>query len=288
MAQIFHGAGRANSSLTLVTDGARRRKISCYETPVTWNLPDNPIKTYERNPLAAVVVQLRFHPILKIVELMPKFQDAIRGRFPAYAQIESQVVDLGPSGAMQFRSGFAHQFKAQHEATAVSLAEDSFSIEYKGHQSRTALLDDLRLVLEAMKLFVPVHSTRLGLRYINIIRRDQIATDLSKDVQWADLLSEKVYDVPGGIASQGPRTRYAIEVTAPREPGSMTLRYGLLDANLGGPGPVEHFRFDTDRFVEREVPLEDIEKLVAAFCDDIYLAFRWAAGPTLIEWMGKS
>jgi hypothetical protein len=64
----------------------------------------------------------------------------------------------------------------------------------------------------------------------------------------------------------------------------MTLRYGAItDAST----KMQHFRLDTDRFLEGHFPLSDVEALLKLFSEDIFQVFMTAAGPALLEWMGK-
>lgn len=45
---------------------------------MTWVLQKAPRQTFRRNSLAVVILQLRFHPILKVAERIPDFHDSGR------------------------------------------------------------------------------------------------------------------------------------------------------------------------------------------------------------------
>jgi hypothetical protein len=62
----------------------------------------------------------------------------------------------------------------------------------------------------------------------------------------------------------------------------MTVKYGLL---LARGARDQHFRLDTDRFVEGPVKIGEVPGLLERFSDDIFQVFMMAAGPKLIEWM---
>ena len=53
---------------------------------MSWRLPEHDLHTYPRNPLVAVVAQLRFDPILKIADRVADFQDRVRARFPKFEE----------------------------------------------------------------------------------------------------------------------------------------------------------------------------------------------------------
>lgn len=42
---------------------------------MTWNVPAQPHKVFERNPLVAVIVELRFFPILKLPDKIADVQE---------------------------------------------------------------------------------------------------------------------------------------------------------------------------------------------------------------------
>lgn len=235
--------------------------------------------------LAAVVVQLRFHPILKIEESYAEFQEKLRSRFPGYEAVETQTfemrIDPQSSPASFVRSARAHRFLAVDEPTVAALDSTAVSIEYAAHRERATLIKDFSIVLDALKSYGPV-PVRLGLRYVNIIDRRKLEQRFGDVASWSELLTPAFATVPGGVASVDPSTNYLAEITAPRDPGKMTVKYGILTT----PGGKEqHFRLDTDRFIEGNVKIEEIPVLLERFSDDIYQVFVMAAGPKLIKWM---
>jgi len=107
-------------------------------------------------------------------------------------------------------------------------------------------------------------------------------THFVDEIPWTELLTPAFATVPGGLAAIDATTNYLADVTAPREPGKMTVKYGLLMAR---GAKEQHFRLDTDRFVEGPVKIEEVSELLERFSDDIFQVFKMAAGPKLIEWM---
>ena len=256
-----------------------------YATIVGWTLTEHQLKTFGKNTLATVVVQLRFHPILKTTEHYADFQEKLRPRFPGYDAVETQMFEMsfgptsGPAGVV--RSEKAHRFLAVDEPTVAALDTTSVSIEYAAHKERATLINDFTLVLDALKPYGPV-PVRLGLRYVNIIEQTKLMAHFGAEIPWSELLTPTFATVPGGLASIDTSTNYLADVTAPRDPGKMTVKYGLLMARGAKD---QHFRLDTDRFVEGTVKIGEVPGLLERFSDDIFQVFMMAAGPKLIEWM---
>ena len=250
-----------------------------------WTLAKHPVKTFRKNTLATVVVQLRFHPILKIAEHYADFQEKLRPRFPGYEAVEAQTIDFnlasaaGPAAFV--RTERVHRFSAIDEPMVAVLDTTSVSIEYAAHKERATLLDDFKLVLKALQAHAPV-PVRLGLRYVNLIDPKKLATHPGVELPWSELLTPQFAAVPGGLASIDETTNYLAEVTAPLTRGKMTVKYGLLRPRGAQD---QHFRLDTDRFVEGTIGIEEVPDLLEQFSDDIFQVFMMAAGPKLIEWM---
>ncbi len=235
--------------------------------------------------LATVVVQLRFHPILKTGEHYADFQERLRPRFPGYEALETQMFEMSfgpqPSPAGVVRSERVHRFLAVDEPTIAALNTTSVSIEYAAHKERATIIEDFALVLDALRAYGPV-PIRLGLRYVNIIEQHRLVVHSSDEIPWSELLTPAFATVPAGLATIDSSTNYLAEVTAPRDPGKMTVKYGFLVAR-GAKN--QHFRLDTDRFVEGPVEIDAVPALLERFSDDIFQVFMMAAGPKLIEWM---
>lgn len=248
-----------------------------------WDLPQHSHETYTRNPLDTVVWQLRFHPILRIPEQVARFQETIRGRFPGFQEMEGQAVDVqlqsaGP--ALNVRRQRGYVFRSHSESCILSLSRDSISLTEQQHRSRSEFLDDVQYSLDALiAIYAPIASTRIGLRYLNRVDRDVVSKELNSAVSWPDLVNDQFFRQP--LVQPDDDTRFYSEVTSPMEPGTMTLRYGLVSD--GAPNP--RFRIDVDRSIENQVDLGTHASQLKTFADDIYSVFRAAAGDALLDWM---
>jgi uncharacterized protein (TIGR04255 family) len=258
---------------------------------VTWLLKKAPAQTFRRNSLATVIMQLRFHPILKVTERIADFQERVRPRFPGFDEVETQTIEITPNGLGEVRKETAHRFHAVAEPAKVALSTSAVSIEYGAHRSREVLLGDAETVLSALEAvyapYAPIVPKRLGIRYVNLISQDRIASDLERSVSWRDLLTQNFSQVPGRVAELDDVTTFLVEVTSPCDRGRMTVRYGIVPSTAAAPPPERKFRLDTDRYVEGSFRFDEIRALASGFVDDIFQVFMTAAGPVLLEWMDQ-
>jgi uncharacterized protein (TIGR04255 family) len=248
-----------------------------------WQLPNAAQKTYAQNPLKTVVWQLRFHPILKVPERVPEFQERVRSRFPRYQVVEGQKVDvrmLPAAPSFQMRRETSFLFGSADNLTTISLGREAISITENHHRSRDHLVEAVEHALEALAgARVDVRPTRLGLRYVNLIDREIIERDLRRSVGWQDLVNSRFLQLP--YVDLDDATTFYSEVTSTKEPGAMTLRFGLLSD--GGLPPM--FRLDADRYDEHTESVGSIVPSIREFAADIFAVFQRAAGHVLLEWM---
>lgn len=84
------------------------------------------------------------------------------------------------------------------------------------------------------------------------------------------------------MADPDDKTGFVTELSSGFPRGTMTLRYGFLhDAQR----KVTQFRLDTDRFIDRDFDVGEVQTLLDGFSTDIFQVFIAAAGPQLLAWM---
>ncbi len=247
-----------------------------------WQLPRYERRTYPRNPLEAVIVQLRFDPILKIRDQVAEFQDGVRHRFPKFEEQITQSFEINPIAGVRTRQEPELRFRTTDASGTVFLSTHAVAMESRAHIERDALLEDFGIVLKALRAtYDPISPLRLGLRYLNILDRRRIQEDLGIEVSWSDLVAEDFIRVPCGLAELTGMA-FGAELTGEIDGGRMTLRYGMVQEEHG-----DRFRLDIDRFDEAEIEMDAVPDLLAAYAGDIYSVFRSAARPRLLEWMER-
>lgn len=249
---------------------------------MTWTLPDTEHRKFERNPLVAVVVQLRFHPILKIADKIADFQERVRPQFPVFLEGSNEVVSIKSPNDVEVKSERQFLFKTTDESCSITLSISAIAVENRKHVGHEAFLEEVRMALDSLiAVYAPIAPHRLGMRYINILDRVKIGEDLEREVRWQDLVSEEFLRMPAAMTDLD-QTLFANEVSSPVGDGALTLRYGLL------PGPSEgttQFRFDLDRYVDGSFDVGTAMDKLLTFTGDLYAPFDQMIAPSLVEWM---
>jgi uncharacterized protein (TIGR04255 family) len=247
-----------------------------------WTIPRQKHTVFQRNPLVAVVVELRFYPILKVAEKIAEFQDLVRTTFPAFQDVTRQVVDLQPAGPVEVRNERMFNFMKADASSTLSLATSTLMVESRRHERREHYMSDMAVGIEALtKVCGPVTTTRLGLRYVDLIDKELIERELSRKTTWQKLVAEPFLAVPTGHADLND-TNFACEVASTMPSGGgQTVRYGLA---IDGDKKVK-FRLDVDRFIDQPGDVEKIVDRLASLADDTFAVFVAAMGPDLRAWM---
>lgn len=250
---------------------------------MTWNINNYKKKVYNRNPLENVVFQLRFHPILKIEDKIPDFQECIRDEYPIYQIKKQKTLMFDPVGNIEGeRQENRFQFLKEDKNSLITIGTVSLSIDELNHKSSKDLLKNAELALNSLvKVYSPIKTVRLGLRYINSIDKDVISKDINKALDWDDLISEPFINIPKKIVDL-TNTRFYNEITSDLKKGSLTLRNGLL---LDPNSKKLMFKIDIDRYFEYSYPIEETIKLLKTFSDDIYDLFSNSIKNSMEDWM---
>src|SRR6266487_484530 len=116
-------------------------------------------EVYQRNPLAEVVAQLRFAPILRVdAELPATFQDGIREMYPRYRPpgpadipqpVQRMMQELGAFGAPNMLR--QHSFGSQDGQWEIILTRESLVTKtkmYRGWQDFELRLHQVRAAFE--------------------------------------------------------------------------------------------------------------------------------------------
>jgi len=249
-----------------------------------WTLPQTEHETFRRNPLVAVIAQLRFHPILKVPDRISDFQEAVRQRFPGFTEATTRDFNFQPPFGIELREGKEFQFRSTSGLSSLTLGTGALALEARRHTSRADFFAGFEVAVAALEaVYSPINPIRLGLRYVNSIDLESIGRDLDAKLAWNDLVDGKFLKLPGDLANLDG-TLFAVEVNSTIADGKLTLRSGLLQSPPDGQVT---FRLDFDRYLEGDLAAGEAMPRLRRFSDDIYALFRCAAGPRLLEWMQR-
>lgn len=167
--------------------------------------PEVPRVIYQKNPLDQVICQLRFPPILKIdAEIPAKFQDRIREYFPNYSETSELKIEFSQGKKqsvppeiirqMLQSSGIKnYEFLSEDGLWKINLTRTFIALTANKYQRWEQFKEKLILPLDALiELYSPSYFSRIGLRYVNIIKRSGLELT---DVNWNELLKPYVLGI---------------------------------------------------------------------------------------------
>jgi uncharacterized protein (TIGR04255 family) len=252
------------------------------------DFPEAKRVVYSKNPLAEVIVQLQFAPILKIDSEPPAaFQDLIRLEYPRYSlaaannpipanappQIRNVIQSMG------FRSGPArHLFEAEDRHWQVALTRQTLELRTRVYRRWEEFCErghKLRVAFE--QTYKPGFYVRLGLRYVDVIRRSLLNL---ADVPWSELLNPYV---AGELSAPELATRIdavSRELHCSLEGNNcyLTLRTGIAQTD---PDKEPCFLIDSDFHTHKRTEIADVENILDTFNRASGRLFRWSIKPRL-------
>lgn len=164
--------------------------------------PDKKRIIYKNNPLDQVVCQIRFPSILKIESEAPSdFQEIIRKKFPKYREkfewsfslqnpMKGNLAPDNISDAAKQSTSKNHEFSTKNNDWKINLTRSFLALSTKNYLRWEEFLKILLFGIDALnKVYKPMNYSRVGLRYIDIIKRSVL--NLTSD-PWSELLNSSI------------------------------------------------------------------------------------------------
>ena len=246
--------------------------------------PDAKRVIYEKNPLDKVICQLRFPPILKIDTKVPdEFQDRIRDSFPEFS--EKAVIKLPifksaqkdtPAELLQSITPTGnknYEFSSEDKVWTINLTRTFIALSTKEYKRREDFRAHLDAPLQAfIEIYRPSIFSRVGLRYIDIIRRSELNLD---NIPWDELIEPRALWLLGSSeVNKNIRSFQAqCEIELEDENSIARVITGLVD---GQEPDEECFMIDTDFYTTKKTAIIDV---------DDKLEFFHTQGSRLIQWL---
>lgn len=263
--------------------------VTTIENPLTDPVPvEVPLPNA---PLERVIAQVRFSPILKIVQrdFITAFQESIRAAYPSLEHDQTQLLTLGPEGMVPKESSIRWRFIDASGEWTVSLAPDFVAIETRRYTSRADFFARFLVVLEQVREhFQPGLTERVGVRYIDRIEADgldEISTLVRPEVAG-------VLPTPVRSAAVHALAEHIFEVDGAR----LLARWGILRARRTvDPAAIEpidepSWLLDLDMFKVAKRPFDPAAILAEArgYSERLYCFFRWAVTDAFLVRYGGS
>jgi uncharacterized protein (TIGR04255 family) len=165
--------------------------------------PETQRVIYQKNPLDQVICQLRFPPILKIdTEIPAIFQEKIRKDFPNFTETKLEIplnatgkIPIDISSILQSSGTKNHEFSSEDGSWKINLTRTFLAITSNDYSRWENFVDKINLPLSALiEVYSPGYFSRVGLRYINIIKRSSLDLD---NVDWNDLIKPYILGILG-------------------------------------------------------------------------------------------
>jgi len=245
------------------------------------NFPSKSDVQLENAPLAEVVCQVRFPPILRISAEEPTaFQERIRDAFPLVDLEHAFVLRVPGPGAKETPSAepkaSIYRFHTPDKQTTISLAADFYAVSTTAYTHWRDFARVLGMVHEAaVQVYRPAYATRIGLRYINRLTLQSTGCQTI-----ADLLSVLRAKLTAPIRNPawGEAVEMHCRLVLPNGPARLTM--GTVFETQGDEPA---FVLDLDYFEEGRLDLGGLIERCARYNEVIYRAFRWAIREDKLE-----
>lgn len=243
---------------------------------------------YGKNPLIEVTLQVRFPRFLPIETEPPsEFQKHVIEQFPIYEQRQVFQISLNVGGAGSERSdvhGKMHAFQSSDQNATIVLASDSLSVSCSKYRSWEEFIP---VVAHALKAFRATYQlpilTRVGLRYVNVIARDDLGLSAYK---WSDLLKPHIAGGFLGTAldENDVLSKTSILTVQLLHGDRVLLRHGMVTQNQTKKIA---YLIDSDFFNEeqRDAGLDTTLEIAGRLHTNSGRLFRWCISDTLHEAM---
>ncbi len=261
------------------------RQIPYTEMESSLPFPDSKRVIFNKNPLAEVICQLRFPPVLEIVSKDPAdFQNDIRGEYPLYVREEAaglpkEVADLlGRLPIPRAVDEVTHKFSTEDGGRTISLTREFVAVTEKAYRHWEGFrheVDQAKVALE--KWYKPAFYSRLGLRYRDVIRRSDMGIE---DEPWESLVKPAVIGLLGepGIRD---KIRNANCVTLVDLSDHIPGGVARIQNGLASQDGEEVYVVDVDFFTEERSPSDGVVGVLDGFNRLAGNLFRWAITPKL-------
>ncbi len=242
---------------------------------MTWRIQHVEHQQFTRNPLDSVVGQLSFHPVLKLRDCIPDIQEQIRATFPRFSEGVHRHVIFDTAGNATVQEHPQFVFRDTQNDWRIALRMDSLIVLCNRHESHHKFARVFNLVADSVSASVELIGTRFGLRYINMIDRNQLGDMHDSPIDWKKIVNSRF--LPSEFDLDLENAHFLTEIDAQMADGNMVVRHGIVEQNK--------YRIDLDRYHEFAVSPEETPDVIESFSQDIFSLFYAMAGPKLLEWM---
>ena len=261
--------------------------------------PSSQREIYAVNPLNEVVCQIRYPAVLEISATSPaQFQNAIRDTYPWYEEQKSsgglpsvglpkEVADfLATMPFPPIGQSLEHHFSAEDRSRSISLTQEFIAVIEHQYTKWEDFQKEVQLAeLVLRDTYTPAFYNRVGLRYVNVLIRDEIGLP---ETPWSELLNPTFigmlsdHEVADDIRELQVEALLSIpDVTQ----GQVLLRHGLARTETGHE---QVYVIDADFQMNRRSEPDDVFEALERFNRWGGHLFRWATSEKLRVALGRT
>lgn len=248
--------------------------------------PESDRVLYELNPLAEVICQLQFPPVLRIATEPPTdFQERMRDAYPVYRQeggglpggfpVPPEMSQVLASLPIGLQGPPTHVFESEAGSRIVTLTRESIAITERNYTRWEELRGEISAACDALQaIYAPAFCTRIGLRYQDILDPQAIGLE---SVPWSELLHPAIAgalgaedEIGAAVMGFGGAVEIRIEDVAQ---GAVRLQYGLVQTPPNHPA---RFALDADFYSNERTPIDRVPEILDRFNHIAGNLFRWA------------
>lgn len=238
---------------------------------------------YKKNPLDQVICQLRFPPILRIdAEVPAAFQEIIRTDFPNFeehsevrieqptnseGQIPKEILRLGvPTMSKNY------EFSSEDGNWKVHLTRTFIALTSNSYQQWEQFQKKLIIPFDALvEIYSPMHFSRVGLRYVDIIRRSVLGLS---EVPWGELLTPPIAGLLSSADLQSNVRNFDNRSELQLDDGQsfVQLRTKLVEMSDDGESA---YVIDSDFFKSGRTEIKDTYQLLAYYHTHASRLIQW-------------
>ncbi len=244
---------------------------------------------YRKSPLDQVICQLRFPPLLKIdAEVPAAFQEIIRTDFPNFEETSEGKFEqpAGVEGQIPkdiFRQAFQslgknYCFSSEDGNWKVNLSRTFIALTSNSYQRWEEFEEKLAEPLKALiEIYSPLHFSRVGLRYVDIIRRSLLGLS---DVPWGELLTPALAGLFSSTELRGEVRNFDSRYELQLEDGQSIVRLAtkLVDMKENGEAA---YVIDSDFSKSGRTEITDTSQLLSDYHHCASCLIQWCISERL-------
>ena len=251
------------------------------ETVMTLQFPAHDDVVFKHAPLTEVVSQIRFPPILSLLNVsgIIGFQEALRTDYPDLSVDQETDISVSPGSIESQQSAPVWRLKDKENHWTVSLTADFIALsttKYLHFEDFASRLLEILNTLE--RTLAPGRSTRIGMRKINLLNHPKV----KEPKEWHNFIRHELLGFVGAEGLPNSTQSFSIFNFLDEDNSTLSVRHGI------NPQDISTYALDLDYWTESSFSLEAsqaIVKRLKSYSDSITSLFHWCLKKDMKEYL---